>query len=216
METSFTWIYKTTGAGMVYFEGGALGQENSMVVSSNVAYSNTVSITIPTNTNTPVISFTSTPMHTKTFTKTQTPSPTETQQSAATMTFTNTMTLEITPTFTETSKTVIITPTSVKTIVPTATPDAFVYVDKNYFNPEKGENIKIHYKVSEQGVVDVKIHNLSGEMIFSYSKNYSYATYDYLYWDGKNSAGKIAGRGIYFIVVKQKSQVVMKKVVVVK
>ncbi|HPD19242.1 MAG TPA: hypothetical protein PLF61_06230, partial [Candidatus Goldiibacteriota bacterium] len=198
METNFTWIYKATGAGPVYFNGRALGQENYMVVESYATYSNTVGITIPTNTNTPVISFTSTPMHTKTFTKTQTPSSTETQQIAATPTFTITMTLEFTPTFTETSKPVIITPTSVKTMVPTPTPDAFVYVDRNYFNPEKGETVKINYKVSEQGIVDVKIHNLSGEMIFSYSKNYPYATYDYLYWDGKNSAGKTAGRGIYF------------------
>lgn len=214
--TTFTWIYMATGAGSIYFSGRALGQENSMIVESNVAYSNVINIIIPINTTTPVITFTLTPMHTKTFTRTQTPSPTDTQQEAITPTFTNTEVIVITPTFTETIQTGIDTPTPEKTIISTATPDALVYVDRNHFKPEKGEKIKVHYKVLTQGIVDVKIYNLNGEIIISYSKNYPYVTYDYFYWDGKNNAGKIAGRGIYFIVIKQKSQIVMKKVVVLK
>lgn len=217
-STTFTWIYKATGAGSIYFIGRSIGQENTLTVESNTANSNPISISliIPTSTQTPVITFTTTPAQTKTFTMTDTP--TQEMTITATPTSTDTEIFTITPTFTNTSTVSIDTPTFVKTIIPTPTftPDVSVFIDKNYFNPEKGENIKIYYKILAPGIVDIKIFNLSGEIINSYSKKYSNATYDYLYWDGKNNAGKYVGRGIYFITVKQQKENIIKKVFVLK
>lgn len=231
----FTWIYRATGSGEIYFGGKAIGQENTLIIESNATNSNTITLLMPTNTPTPVNTLIFTPQHTKTFTETPTQiitltmtptdtrqeqitlTPTNTQEELITPTFTNTEIVILTPTSTETTKpTKTNTPTLVNTVIPTVTPDAFVYIDKNYFKPQNNEKIKIHYKVLEQGVVDVKIYNLSGEIILSYSKNYSAITTDFYYWDGKNSDGKIVGRGIYFIVIKQKSKIDMIKVVVLK
>jgi len=231
----FTWVYRATGSGEIYFSGKATGQENTLIIESNATNSNAITLLMPTNTSTPINTYTFTPQHTKTFTRTPTQiitltltptdtrqeqitlTPTNTQEELITPTFTNTEVVILTPTSTETEKpTNTNTPTFINTVIPTATPDAIVYIDRNYFKPMNNEKIKINYKVLEQGIVDIQIYNLSGEIILSYSKNYSAITTDFYYWDGKNSAGKIVSRGIYFIVIKQKTQIIMKKIVVLK
>jgi len=228
---SFTWTYSATLAGEISFSARAMCYEGpfARMVYSAFSQSNFVTIVYPP-TSTPTKTFTPLPTSTATFSI-----PTETETAAITITFTSTPTQTMvisTETFTSTqiiqtaTKTFTPTDTATKPVIPTATQmntpiatkttDEQVYLDRNYIMPEKGEKVRINYRLPESGEVVIKIYNLSGELMKILVKNYQNAGMNSIEWDAKNEVGKVVGRGIYFIHIKQNKWNVIKKIIVMK
>jgi len=153
----------------------------------------------PTNTQTPTFTLTFTPI----FTSTETPELTQTDTPVYSFTSTPTYTFQLTEVPT-------LTPTS------TNTPEGDVYLNKNYIKPDTGEKLKITYKLPESGEVNIQVYNLNGELIKNIIKKYQRKGINSTYWDGRNNAGKLVSRGVYFIFIKQKNFKVIKKVVIIK
>jgi flagellar hook assembly protein FlgD len=90
-----------------------------------------------------------------------------------------------------------------------------LYLDSNVFNPNvqpQGMDVR----VDTAGEVKILIFNMAGEeaeKLVDQSMvpgNYRFS------WDGRNSAGEMAGNGMYFLVIEQPSGRMIKKVVVLK
>jgi uncharacterized repeat protein (TIGR01451 family) len=219
---SFTWTFLASVAGTTYhFSSHFYADDNSQAYISNTLTSNGVTISLPTPTSTRTPTFTPTP--------TFTASPTFTQTSTVTQTFT------ISPTGTDTpvpaaTNTQVVYPSATNTAIstqiatlpvtpvptPIATPVGKVSTDRNYINTGKGDKVQIKYKVDKDGLCSVRIFNLSGEMVRNFGNvTLSAGVYNKA-WDGTNDTGKIVGKGLYFIVVKQPGGQTTKKLVVIK
>lgn len=66
--------------------------------------------------------------------------------------------------------------------------------------------------------VEVKIYDLSGELVEKYGENAALTAgwNRVLSWDGRNSAGKTVGMGVYFMEIKINNAAAMKRVIVIK
>jgi uncharacterized repeat protein (TIGR01451 family) len=203
--SSFTWVFKSTAAGLVRFSGYALGRENSMNVSSINAGTNYVTITNPTFTPTK----TDTPLP-----PTDTPVMTDTQVvPAGTSTDTPGITVD-SPTATPTDVNTQTTPATTATPIPLVKDK--VLTDKNYIDLSRGDKVTIRYKVESRGMTYIKIMNLSGDVVKTlYNSNLDPGTYT-AYWDGTNNSGIKAGKGMYFIAVTQPGGHTIKKIMVIK
>lgn len=181
-----------------------------------------------TGTDTPTHTETSTPLPSATFTatRTETGTPTESATASDTATVTSTRTLTGTPTETRTStpsntatRTWTITQTHTVSPTPTLAPtqDIVAQFDRNFFNPAAGETLQIGTMAAAGQLITIKGYNLTGEMIRKHAYTAAVNGWNYVMWDGKNDAGKILGRGLYFIhVTRQDGREVIKRVYILK
>ncbi len=244
--TEFTWTYSATLTGEISFSGRAICYEGTAMktVYSSFAQSNTINISYPatgtpTKTSTILPTTTSTFMmptetqtHTPTYTGTNTPiSPTDTPTSAPTNSFTATGTSTELQNFTETptntstptnTKTLHFTATETKTNMPfltptnTQTPVINIVLDKNYIDISKGEKVKITIKESKDKKVIIKIFTLTGDIVKKIEFITTHQGWNEIEWDAKNHAGKIVGRGIYFLYIWVEGGQEIRRVYVIK
>lgn len=106
-------------------------------------------------------------------------------------------------------------PTPVETEpTPVAEPEA--RTDKNYFNPDKNEKVKVSFIAKKPGKAAVKVLNLNGERVREYTVSIPAEGAYFIEWDGKNEAGNTAAKGIYFVVIRQETGTEMVRVAVIK
>ncbi len=120
------------------------------------------------------------------------------------------------PTATNTPVTPAATATNTPVVPPTATPEEKVKTDKNYFDPTKGEQVRIDYVIEKGGRSSIAIYNLNGELVREfYIFDLAPGTYT-AWWNGTNDKSKKVGKGLYFVIVKQLSGQTTKKLYIVK
>jgi len=87
----------------------------------------------------------------------------------------------------------------------------------NPFNPETW----IPYQLSDDAFVEIRIYNVKGDLVRSFSLGWKEAGY-YLdkaraaYWDGRNDAGEYVGSGVYFYRLSAGEFVSVRKLVLLK
>jgi hypothetical protein len=160
---------------------------------------------------------TSTFTQTTTATYTPTPSFTRTQTPSRTLTLTITSTLTFTPTETQ-SQTGTITPTYTitQTWTPLPTPNIDKVLDRNYVDAGKGEVLNVKVRAAANRLVNVKIYNLTGELVRTFEFTTAAAGWNQAPWDLKNNAGKIVGEGIYFLRIEADGASAIRKVYILK
>ena len=125
-----------------------------------------------------------------------------------------------TPTYTFTvtlTQTITSTHTVSPTITNTPTPDIAAQFDKNYFNPAEGETLQISTRAEANTKVYIKAYNLTGELVRKHEYTTAVTGWNIVAWDGKNDAGRLVGRGMYFIhVQKEGGKSEVKRVYVLK
>ncbi len=76
---------------------------------------------------------------------------------------------------------------------------ARISVLNNVINPKTGESADLHYVLEEGGNLTIQVFTLAGDLVDTLYRGHrssgEYATS----WDGRNKAGDIVARGIYFI-----------------
>jgi len=161
----------------------------------------------PTNTATITSTITATNSMTASPSITPTPSPTLTHTAVPTSTFTNTL-----------SPTPTLTPTSTATLPTTSTPtpNAPLYLSRNYFNPLTGQTLGIDSLVARAGSVQVLVFNIAGQEVVKVADTSLPAGSCHFSWDGRNSSGALVGNGVYFIVIKQPSGNTTRKVIILR
>jgi uncharacterized repeat protein (TIGR01451 family) len=93
---------------------------------------------------------------------------------------------------------------------------ASLILDKNIVEPDKLP-LKITFKSSDFGNVDIKIYNLAGEFIKTVYMGPVEKGDTYIYdWDGLNEQGSSVSSGVYFVYAVSKFYNGYKKVVIVK
>ncbi len=161
----------------------------------------------PTDTDTLTWTPTGTSTPTDTDTPTNTATPTYTLTNTSTMTgtetWTNTPSITLTQTFTMTgTDTPTYTTTKTPTLTHSPTPNIAIALDKNYINPEQGEQVKIRVRSDRVGEeIRFKVYNLTGELIRKWEGVIYVSGWNEYYWNGKNDANNFAGKGIYFIYI---------------
>jgi hypothetical protein len=184
---------------------------NSLTATSTFTITNTATSTATrTTTNSPTVTstFTASPTTTSSFTTTPSSTPTSTR------TFTNTYTVTFTPTITNTPT---ITPTFTPTgsVTSTPTPNAALYLDENFFNPNN-QALGMDVRVDVAGEVKIVIFNMVGEEVEKLvDQQMTIGNYRFS-WDGRNTNGDIVGNAVYFIAIMQPSGNLVRKVIVLK
>jgi hypothetical protein len=185
---------------------GPISNQFSMtsLTAPTTALSNTVNLTISgscntaTPTDTPTIGPTATFTPTPTITLTPTPTPTITPTLSPTFTFTPTQTL--TPTIT-------LSPTVTSTPVPptaTNTPIPPINIWPIPFNPKFAVGGKLKVSGLPPGAT-VSFYTVSGELV-----NKSAEVAGWAYWDGTNPKGRLVSSGIYYYIVLNGKQVLLR------
>lgn len=64
-------------------------------------------------------------------------------------------------------------------------------------NPSQGGTV-IKYQLSRSGMVDLRIYNISGQLVRTLAAGIKPASYHSVSWDGRDDQGRNAGSGIYF------------------
>jgi hypothetical protein len=150
--------------------------------------------------------WTFTPTPTFTATPTRTPTSTRTPSYTPTATFTRTPTNTPTPT---------ITPFPPGTFSPTPTPDRFLVLDRNFFDPTV-QPLGMDVKVEAPGQVKVMVFNIGGEQVVKLmDQSQSVGNYR-VYWDGLNKNGALVGNGLYFVIIETPTGRMIQKVIVLK
>ncbi len=190
--------------GLVACPGPISNQFSMSSLTAPTTVSNTVNLTVtgscntPTPTDTPTVGPTSTFTATPTITATQTPtltmtpSPTATMTSSPTFTFTPTQTL--TPTVTATPP----PPTA------TNTPVTPIEIWPIPFNPKYAVNGKLKVSGLPPGAT-VSFYTVSGELVYKSAEVAGWA-----YWDGTNPQGRLVSSGIYYYIVLNGKQVLLR------
>ena len=83
---------------------------------------------------------------------------------------------------------------------------------QNYPNPFSNETA-ITYKLSEPADVQIKIYNVLGQEIRTFSIGEKYSGIHRIRWDGKDNFGKKAAAGIYFYMLQAGKETHVKKMV---
>ena len=179
-----------------------------------------------TYTSTQTYTCTVTPSFTFTATRTSTPTMTDTSTLTPSATFTATRTYTGTPFPTGTSTppdtaTPTATISATFTITPTwtasATPDIIARFDKNYFSPGSGETLQIGTMAGANVNIDIKVYDLTGELVKKYSYTTALTGWNYYIWDGKNDAGRKLGSGLYFVhITREDGRKDTKRVYIIK
>lgn len=112
------------------------------------------------------------------------------------------------------------TPVPTKTITPThtamPTPSEDMVTDRNFFDPENGETVRVGMQSDTSGTLsgEIKIYNLSGELVLKRTGSVGMtAGWNIIFeWDGKNEGGKYAAKGLYFIHITAGNKKMIRKV----
>jgi flagellar hook assembly protein FlgD len=100
-------------------------------------------------------------------------------------------------------------------LTPTPTPNAALYLDQNFFNPNN-QQLGMDLRVYIAGEVKVLVFNMAGEEVRKLKDEVMNLGNYRVYWDGKNKAGAVVGNAVYFVVVEQPSGNLIRKVIVLK
>jgi hypothetical protein len=177
----------------------AMNADSIPVTTSNiVSLTLTGSCNTPTPTDTPTVGPTATFTATPTITLTQTPTPT--------LTPSPTVTITPSPTFTST-RTQTLTPTVTSTPPPptaTNTPVTPIEIWPIPFNPKYAVNGKLKVSGLPPGST-VSFYTVSGELV-----NKSSEVAGWAYWDGTNPQGRLVSSGIYYYIVLNGKQVLLR------
>jgi hypothetical protein len=171
----------------------------------------------PTASDTPTRTITATPSETGTPTFTRTGTPTRTYTPTVTDTVTPTFT--ISPTWTASppwTHTVTPTWTITQTFTNTPTPYFDKALDRNYVDVRKGETLKIKIDAPMGTHVKVKVYNLTGEIIRHMEYDTTAAGWSEYEWNLKNDAGRMVGRGMYFVHIDAEGRSVIRRVYIIK
>jgi flagellar hook assembly protein FlgD len=76
-----------------------------------------------------------------------------------------------------------------------------VTITNNVIRPANGETAYLHYVMPSTGQVTVTVFSLSGDIVNVLARGTQAAGEYTTAWDGKNRAGRMVARGIYFIRV---------------
>jgi len=82
----------------------------------------------------------------------------------------------------------------------------------NPFNPVT--NIK--FGLPSSGKVNIRIYNILGNEVWSYSKEYMETGYHSIRWHGVNESGTKLSSGVYIIRLKTKTDIATRKVMLIK
>lgn len=82
----------------------------------------------------------------------------------------------------------------------------------NPFNP----STTIEYNLPEAGDVEIRIFNMNGQLVRSFSANDLSAGINKIVWDGKNEMGATVASGLYVCKVKFENLVVSKKMILIR
>lgn len=180
--------FQLPNGGMVFLNGS--------LPAANLTNSGIQTIPLPTATPTG----TSTSTATLTATLTPTSSVTSTPTSSPTATFSRTPTLTWTPT---------------SLVTATPTPDVMLYLDRNFFNPAQ-QSLGMDVRVFQAGEVEVEAYNMAGQTVRKIVDAVEGAGNYRFDWDGRNDQGVLVGNAVYFIVVRQPSGTLTRKVIVLR
>jgi hypothetical protein len=76
---------------------------------------------------------------------------------------------------------------------------ARVSILDNVINPHRGDKVELHYILGDSGRYLIQVFNLAGDLVDVLYKG-TRAPGEYTTaWDGRNRAGDIVARGIYFV-----------------
>jgi hypothetical protein len=119
-----------------------------------------------------------------------------------------------TPTITNTP-TITLTFTPTGSVTATPTPNAALYLDNNFFNPNN-QPLGMEARIDTAGEVKIVIFNIAGEEVEKLvDQQMSPGNYRFS-WDGRNSSGAMVGNAVYFIAIMQPSGNLVRKVIVLK
>jgi hypothetical protein len=105
------------------------------------------------------------------------------------------------------------TPTG--SVTSTPTPNAALYLDNNFFNPNQ-QALGMDLRVDSAGQVKVIVYNIMGEEVAKLlDQNLAAGNYR-VFWNGHNSGNTLVGNAVYFVVVQQASGKMVRKVIVLK
>jgi hypothetical protein len=82
----------------------------------------------------------------------------------------------------------------------------------NPFNP----STTIYYQIPKQGDVEIRIFNITGELVKTFINSSQPAGKYSVVWDGKNNEGQQVASGVYLYRVIYGSSVLAKKMILVK
>jgi flagellar hook assembly protein FlgD len=100
-------------------------------------------------------------------------------------------------------------------VTSTPTPNAALYLDENFFNPNN-QSLGMDVRVDVAGEVKIVIFNMVGEEVEKLvdqqmtTGNYRFS------WDGRNTNGAVVGNAVYFIAIMQPAGNLVRKVIVLK
>ncbi len=176
----------------------------------------------PTPTDSPTSTPSSTPTLTPTNSPTSTPSATRTPTNSFTPTFTfsptTTATFSLTPTasFTPTLTAVFTaTDTSTPPATATPTPNDFLILGRNLFDPVQ-QSLTVDFRVIIAGNVKIAVYNIVGEQVVKLIDLNELPGNYQLTWNGRNKNGDLVGNGVYFVTIQQPSGYGLKQVIVLK
>jgi flagellar hook assembly protein FlgD len=100
-------------------------------------------------------------------------------------------------------------------VTSTPTPNAALYLDENFFNPDN-QPLGMEARIDVAGEVKILIYNMAGEEVEKLAdQQLSLGNYRFS-WDGRNNAGALVGNAVYFVIIQQPSGNTIKKVIVLR
>ena len=91
---------------------------------------------------------------------------------------------------------------------------AGVTILKNVINVSRNQQVGIEITTKESGILTVQIMTLDGSIVKTFANDYKpQGNYSY-YWDGRNEAGRLVARGMYFVRISGKGIDEVRKVLV--
>jgi hypothetical protein len=91
-----------------------------------------------------------------------------------------------------------------------------VAITNNVINPNAGEQARLLYQLESDGNVTIQVFNLAGDIVAVLHTGRQAAGEYEVFWDGRNSGGRIVAKGIYFIRIVAPDIDETRKVLVVK
>jgi fibronectin-binding autotransporter adhesin len=91
-----------------------------------------------------------------------------------------------------------------------------VSILNNIFDPTQGEFTSLHYELDSSGMVSVQVFDLAGGMVEILHRGRQQSGEYSVMWNGRNRAGNIVARGVYFIRIVGPGMDEMREVMVVK
>ena len=90
------------------------------------------------------------------------------------------------------------------------------FLSQNFFDPRRGESLKVRAYVPDPVRLSVRVYNIAGELVRVVKEAEVIPGLTEWSWDGKNDGGSLVGNGVYFIQVVTGSDTQIKRVVVLK